>query len=647
MRHVGVSCDATGQDPILGPRFHKRGENYDLCEAAFAQLSAEEKAKYDRFDQPRHVMDWANHCRRGWRQRCQEEQQHGGAAVHRGITCDASGMSPIVGTRYWKLGENYDLCAAEFAKLNASEQTKYLAIEHPFSDEARRAWTWVHQARRHGHHGHHHHGHGRGGRNGHHFFHVRRHGPAADVPVVSFVRDVTIPDGSFVQPNTRFVKTWELRVEGVGASSAAALPAGTALVHVGGDALAGVAVPATTENPEDPSAFHVSISCVAPASTKLARSVWRLQEPGGRRFGPRVFVEVTTVDPVAAAAAAATARHEGITCDASGQCPILGTRYWKVGEDYDLCAAEFAKLGAAEQAKFRAIADPRGPEAAEARRALWRQRLHTGAEEALRGLLGAFSISSPAAAAAAAAAAAPAAPAPAAAAPVEDADARRELALKFLADITIPDGTRVQAGDALRKTWRVATADGWGTGMELRCLDADGKTPFAGLRQAVPAVPAGSQLDLSVTLSLPRDYARAGKLRSEFALHNSATGARFGDLLWVEVDVQAPEPEPQPAAVSVAAVTTTATGGGGGGAKEDDISAAAAQAEADAQAEAESAAGAFPGQADLLTQLLAGINVAPKAIQPVLSGLLYEALGNGSFKAILEALAKANIHLSQ
>ena len=56
--------------------------------------------------------------------------------------------------------------------------------------------------------------------------------------------------------------------------------------------------------------------------------------------------------------------HEGVTCDASGMSPIVGTRFHKIGEDYDLCEAEFAKLSEADKALFEKIGhveDPKGP----------------------------------------------------------------------------------------------------------------------------------------------------------------------------------------------------------------------------------------------------------------------------------------------
>lgn len=54
-----------------------------------------------------------------------------GPAIHHGVSCDRSGMSPIVGVRWKKLEENYDLCEEEFAKLDEAERSKYQRIEAP------------------------------------------------------------------------------------------------------------------------------------------------------------------------------------------------------------------------------------------------------------------------------------------------------------------------------------------------------------------------------------------------------------------------------------------------------------------------------------------------------------------------------------
>jgi len=52
-------------------------------------------------------------------------------AVHWGITCDATGQSPIVGTRYHLPGAGWDLCQAAFEVLSEAEKLMYDIIRHP------------------------------------------------------------------------------------------------------------------------------------------------------------------------------------------------------------------------------------------------------------------------------------------------------------------------------------------------------------------------------------------------------------------------------------------------------------------------------------------------------------------------------------
>jgi len=51
--HLGVSCDVSGQCPIVGVRYHKRGANYDLCQAEFDKLSPEDQGAFEAIHQPR------------------------------------------------------------------------------------------------------------------------------------------------------------------------------------------------------------------------------------------------------------------------------------------------------------------------------------------------------------------------------------------------------------------------------------------------------------------------------------------------------------------------------------------------------------------------------------------------------------------
>jgi len=50
--HPGVTCDRTGQCPIVGNRYKLAEENYDVCEAEFVKMSQEEAAAYTRVPPP-------------------------------------------------------------------------------------------------------------------------------------------------------------------------------------------------------------------------------------------------------------------------------------------------------------------------------------------------------------------------------------------------------------------------------------------------------------------------------------------------------------------------------------------------------------------------------------------------------------------
>lgn len=74
--HWGFTCDVSGICPITGPRFHKRGQDYDLCQEEFQKLSDEDKKLFERIDVPVRGRWWrrfreARHGETGWRQRRQ------------------------------------------------------------------------------------------------------------------------------------------------------------------------------------------------------------------------------------------------------------------------------------------------------------------------------------------------------------------------------------------------------------------------------------------------------------------------------------------------------------------------------------------------------------------------------------------------
>merc|ERR1719498_421169 len=130
-------------------------------------------------------------------------------AIHFGITCDGSSQNPLLGLRFHKIGHNYDLNAACFSQLTPEEQKLYECIPFPGAQpipiQARlpkqhgKRWGWRC-------------GRGRGGRGrGRGLFPpcVRRHFQKARQGLsLSFIKDVTIDDGTTLLTGEKFEKVW-------------------------------------------------------------------------------------------------------------------------------------------------------------------------------------------------------------------------------------------------------------------------------------------------------------------------------------------------------------------------------------------------------------------------------------------------------
>lgn len=107
--------------------------------------------------------------------------------IHTGIRCDASGVSPIVGNRFWKRGCDYDLCQVEFNKLPAAERGLYVRIDYPDSEEAKFAQISAKNARE-----------------------CAEKIAATKNVHMNFLSHVTIPDGAKVECGKTFRKTWQV-----------------------------------------------------------------------------------------------------------------------------------------------------------------------------------------------------------------------------------------------------------------------------------------------------------------------------------------------------------------------------------------------------------------------------------------------------
>ncbi|KAH9257914.1 hypothetical protein BASA81_003933 [Batrachochytrium salamandrivorans] len=116
---------------------------------------------------------------------------------------------------------------------------------------------------------------------------------AVAMPQAKFVCDVTLADGSIVRPGEHLQKTW--RIRNVGDEL---WPAGTKLMHVGGDAMGGPRLgqdlPAQVK-PGD--CVNVTVDLVMPNLPGRYTSYWRLMTPTptSAKFGHRFWVTVNVV----------------------------------------------------------------------------------------------------------------------------------------------------------------------------------------------------------------------------------------------------------------------------------------------------------------------------------------------------------------
>jgi Ig-like domain from next to BRCA1 gene len=98
--------------------------------------------------------------------------------------------------------------------------------------------------------------------------------------LASFVGDVTIPDGSVLNPGQTFAKTW--RLQNMGACS---WTTSYALVFSNGDLMSGPTVVQLPGNVNPGGTIDLSVSLVAPTSSGTYQGNWMLRDPNGNLFG--------------------------------------------------------------------------------------------------------------------------------------------------------------------------------------------------------------------------------------------------------------------------------------------------------------------------------------------------------------------------
>lgn len=200
--------------------------------------------------------------------------------VHEGVVCDGCGEG-IVGIRYkCSSCADYDLCQECEKKGNIHDSTHvFLKISKP--QNMGRGCPYVRPGNSMNN--------SRWGRWGHRWGN-QSNSNASPAPrhnyLARFVADVTIPDGTTVNPNQNYFKIWRLRNEGT-----ESWPAGTRLEFVGGDKISSqdwVVTPTVAPGEET----DITVGITAPSKPGRYVSYWRLSQTDGSRFGQRVWADI-------------------------------------------------------------------------------------------------------------------------------------------------------------------------------------------------------------------------------------------------------------------------------------------------------------------------------------------------------------------
>lgn len=112
---------------------------------------------------------------------------------------------------------------------------------------------------------------------------------------LSYVRDVTIPDGTQMTPSQSFTKTWLVSNTGT-----CAWESGFTFNVVSGDSMGGTAV-TLNQRVEAGRQYEFSVPMVAPANkTGKLTGYWQLSDANGSFFGDQVYVEINISGSAAA-----------------------------------------------------------------------------------------------------------------------------------------------------------------------------------------------------------------------------------------------------------------------------------------------------------------------------------------------------------
>lgn len=337
------------------------------------------------------------------------------------------------------------------------------------------------------------------------------------VPIIdemSYVADVTAPDGSAIVAGASFIKTWRVRNTGT------SIWAGFTLEHVADHRMAGpdtVALP--TLEPDE--IGEVSVPLVAPEEPGRQRSTWKARNARGRLFLFELYADIL-VTPVPRRDDAVFVADVTLPAGSAVQAAQRALKVWRVrntgdttwGAGYTLAPIDgpgvplsipVVRPGATADLSTTFTA----PSATGLFRATWELRNGAGKPFGPR-LTVELNV----------------APAP----------SRTRDDAAYVADITVLNGTRMEPGRAFIKTWRLrntGTAP-WADGYRL--VFAGDNSMGGPPAVALPPTTPGQTADVSIELIAP---ATPGRHRSAWQ-PQTAEGRSFGDIVTLEIEVVRP-----------------------------------------------------------------------------------------------------------
>lgn len=104
--------------------------------------------------------------------------------------------------------------------------------------------------------------------------------------------------------------------------------------------------------------------------------------------------------------------------------------------------------------------------------------------------------------------------------------------LLYIRDVTIPDGTRLKAGETFTKTWEVQNIGGcaWRAGFTFQHVGGDSMRGIP--ITLTEAIPTGAKREISIELVVPSGI--NGIIESAWRMADD-TGSFFGDTLFVQI----------------------------------------------------------------------------------------------------------------